>query len=179
MQVWEETFFLPVTMDEITSEEKLSIQLWDSDARSADDILGRVEVDLLELMKIKSKMVRRADKLRGFEEAETMPGEVHWSCGFYRKVSHLTSSTLVWLIEVRQVSLEKQMKERADRARGSAGSAEKRKPDMQPTSVDSPVEARSLDTPPNPKYPSGIFSIVIVGLPMFYGEILTETSSTV
>jgi Ca2+-dependent lipid-binding protein len=85
MQVWEETFFLPVTMDEITSEEKLSIQLWDSDARSADDVLGRVEIDILELMKTKSKMVRRADKLRGFEEAETMPGEVHWSCGYYPK----------------------------------------------------------------------------------------------
>ena len=85
--MWEETFFLLVTTDEITSEEKLSIQLWDSDARSADDVLGRVEVDILELMKTQSKMVRRADKLRGFEEAQSMPGEIHWSYGFYRKVS--------------------------------------------------------------------------------------------
>ena len=92
MQVWEESFFLLVTMDEINSEEKLSIQLWDSDAHSADDVLGRVEVDLLELMKSESKMVRRADRLRGFEEAETMPGEVHWSYGFYRKVCRLTLS---------------------------------------------------------------------------------------
>jgi hypothetical protein len=67
----------------------------------------------------------------------------------------------------RQVSLEKHMKEQADQARVSAG---KSKPDMQPTPVDSPVEAQSLDTPPNPKYPSGVFSIIIVGLPVFHGE---------
>jgi hypothetical protein len=36
-----------------------------------------------------SKMVRRADELRGFKEAETMPGEVHWSYGYYPKVLYL------------------------------------------------------------------------------------------
>jgi hypothetical protein len=62
------------------------------------------------------------------------------------------------------------MKEQADQARVSAGNAEKSKPDSQPTLVDSSIEARSLDTPPNPEYPSGIFSIIIVGFPIFYGE---------
>lgn len=84
--MWEETCFLLVTQDEIIGEEKLSIQLWDSDAHSADDILGRVEVSLLEIMKTESQMVHRTDKLRGFEESQSMQGEVHWSYGFYRKV---------------------------------------------------------------------------------------------
>jgi hypothetical protein len=56
------------------------------------------------------------------------------------------------------------MKERADEVRRSAGSTEKSKPDMLPTAVDTPVETQALDTPPNPMYHSGIFSIVIVGL---------------
>lgn len=147
--VWEETFFLLVTQDEITSEEKLSIQLWDSDAHSADDVLGRVEIDLLQIMKdAENKIVRRADKMRGFEESENMPGEVHWSYGFYRKVS-----------------LESHMKEKADELRSNEEHQEKSTPDMQPTMVDTAVEAQALDTPPNPQFPSGVFSIIIVSRP--------------
>ena len=56
------------------------------------------------------------------------------------------------------------MKEQADKSRDSAEHAEKSKPGMQPTVVDTPVEAQSLDTPPNPRYHSGIFSIIIVCL---------------
>lgn len=57
------------------------------------------------------------------------------------------------------------MKEQADETRESAGSTEKSKPDMLPTVIDTPVEAQALDTPPNPNYHSGIFSIIIVGFP--------------
>ncbi|KZP31751.1 hypothetical protein FIBSPDRAFT_813379 [Athelia psychrophila] len=143
--VWEETFFLLVTADEVTSEERLSIQLWDSDARSADDVLGRVEVDLLEIMKASTegKKVRRADKLRGFEESENMPGEVHWSYAFFRKVP-----------------LKSEMKDAADATRAGLN-GEKAQPDMQPSAVDTPVEKQALDTPPDPAYPSGIFSIIV------------------
>lgn len=56
------------------------------------------------------------------------------------------------------------MKEQADSARKAEVSEEKSKPDMEPTVVDSAVEAQALDTPPNPEYPSGVFSIVIVCL---------------
>ncbi|KAF7968966.1 hypothetical protein HWV62_28761 [Athelia sp. TMB] len=142
--VWEETFFLLVTGDEVASEERLSIQLWDSDARSADDVLGRVEVDLLEIMRAEGRSVRRADRLRGFEESEDMPGEVHWSYAFFRKVP-----------------LKAAMKDRADAARAREPDAEKQRPDMQATAVDTPVEAQALDTPPDPAFPSGVFSIIV------------------
>lgn len=150
--VWEETCFLLVTPDEVTAEERISIQLWDSDARSADDILGRIEVDLLECMKEgEGKMVKRTDGLTGFVEGAEEPGSITWSYGFYRKVD-----------------LTKKMKDHADAKRaelssdGSAnGVAEKGQPDMQPTIADSPEEAQTLDTPPDPAYPSGIFSIII------------------
>lgn len=160
--VWEETFFLPVTVGEIRSEERLSIQLWDADARSADDVLGRVEVDLLEIMGREGEVVRRADRLKGFEEAQRMPGEVHWSYGFYRKVP-----------------LEQRMKEEADQQRAGEASEEKSRPDMKPTVVDTPAEAQTLDTPPNLEYPSGIFSIVIVGYLMRdKSDKLTKCSQT-
>lgn len=54
------------------------------------------------------------------------------------------------------------MKSQADRTRATEGCDEGSKPDKQPTIVDSSAEAQALDTPPNPKYPSGVFSIVIV-----------------
>lgn len=49
--VWEETAFLLVTDDEVKGEEDVSAMLWDSDKRSADDLVGRVTIPLTELMR--------------------------------------------------------------------------------------------------------------------------------
>jgi Ca2+-dependent lipid-binding protein len=49
--VWEETAFLIVTEDEVKGEEDLSATLWDSDKRTADDLVGRVTIPLTELMR--------------------------------------------------------------------------------------------------------------------------------
>lgn len=48
--------------------EKLSIQLWDWDQMSADDLVGRLNVPLHELMLKPNEMQHRTDKLMGFEE---------------------------------------------------------------------------------------------------------------
>jgi Ca2+-dependent lipid-binding protein len=48
--VWEETAFVLVTQEEVKAEEDLSATLWDSDKRTADDLVGRVTVPLTELM---------------------------------------------------------------------------------------------------------------------------------
>lgn len=159
--VWEETCFLVVTPDEVTAEERVSIQLWDSDARNADDIIGRVEVDLLECMKKgDGQMIKRTDGLTGFVEGGEEPGQITWSYGFYRKVE-----------------LTKKMKERADAKRAELSSnhgvAEKGEPDMQPTVADTPEESQTLDTPPDPKYPSGIFSIIIQNINNLENQDLT------
>jgi Ca2+-dependent lipid-binding protein len=58
--VWEETAFLLVTDDEVKGEELLSATLWDSDKRTADDLVGRVSVPLDELMKEVSRSSWRA-----------------------------------------------------------------------------------------------------------------------
>lgn len=49
--VWEETAFLLVTAEEVKGEEQLSATLWDSDKRTADDLVGRTTVPLTELMR--------------------------------------------------------------------------------------------------------------------------------
>lgn len=45
--VWEETAVVPLDTTSIRIGEKLSIQLWDSDRFSADDVLGQVDVDIM------------------------------------------------------------------------------------------------------------------------------------
>lgn len=46
------------------------MQLWDSDKRSADDLIGRVSIPVEELMRKENENVwmRRTDKLTGFED---------------------------------------------------------------------------------------------------------------
>ena len=86
--VWDETAFVLVAAEELNAEERLRIQLWDSDRTSADDDLGRIEVDLKELMhnpKSNCKMWDRSDGFLALEGQEGMPGKLDWSVGYYPK----------------------------------------------------------------------------------------------
>lgn len=65
--VWEQTAFILVSADEVRAAENLSIQLWDSDRVSADDLVGRIQVPITELMLKPNEMQHRTDKLMGFE----------------------------------------------------------------------------------------------------------------
>lgn len=88
--VWEETAFLLVTTEELNAEERLRVQLWDSDRTSADDDLGRIEVDLKELMHNPDshcKMCDRSDGFLSLADKEEMPGILDWSIGFYPKLN--------------------------------------------------------------------------------------------
>ena len=86
--VWEETAFILVGPQEINAEERLRIQLWDSDRTSADDDLGRIEVDLKELMhspQSRGRMWHRTDGFHALEVDDTMPGRLDWSIGYFTK----------------------------------------------------------------------------------------------
>ncbi len=86
--VWEETAFILVGPEELNAEERLRVQLWDSDRVSADDDLGRVEVDLKELMHSshsKGRMWDRHDDFFAMDSDEKMPGSLDWSVGYYAK----------------------------------------------------------------------------------------------
>ena len=86
--VWEESTFILVGPEELNAEERLRVQLWDSDRTSADDDLGRIEVDLKELMhsnQSKGRMWDRHDKFLAVDSEDNMPGSLDWSVGYYAK----------------------------------------------------------------------------------------------
>lgn len=86
---WNEYATILVTTEELNAEERLRLQLWDSDKWTADDDLGRVEVDLKELMHnpaSHNKMQDREDRFTGQDPEEKMAGSLQWSVGYFRKV---------------------------------------------------------------------------------------------
>lgn len=94
---WEETCFVLVTPDELNVDERLRIQLWDSDRTSADDDLGRIELDLKELMKGKEsngKMWDREDGFKALKAGDDMPGKLCWSVGYFSK-TRITDEQLI------------------------------------------------------------------------------------
>ena len=48
--IWEETAALLVTPELIKADEQLSVELWDSDRNSADDIVGKVELSMQQMI---------------------------------------------------------------------------------------------------------------------------------
>ena len=85
---WHETCYLLVTSDELNVDERLRLQLWDSDRISADDDLGRIELDVKQIMKDKAtngKMEDREDGFRSLKKGEDMPGKLCWSVGYFSK----------------------------------------------------------------------------------------------
>lgn len=86
---WHEYATVLVSAEELNAEERLRLQLWDSDRWTADDDLGRVEVDLKELMhkpETHNKMLDREDRFTGQDPDEKMAGSLQWSVGYFSKV---------------------------------------------------------------------------------------------
>lgn len=86
--IWDEIAFVLVGPQELNAEERLRVQLWDSDRLTADDDLGRIEVDLKELMhspNSKGKMWDRQDRFMALDAEKKMPGQLDWSVGYFAK----------------------------------------------------------------------------------------------
>lgn len=86
---WHEYASILVTPEEVNAGEKLRLQLWDSDKWTADDDLGRVEVDLKELMhsqETSNRIQDREDRFTGEDLEEDMPGFLVWSVGYFAKI---------------------------------------------------------------------------------------------
>lgn len=81
--IWDETAILLVNMDEIKAAERLAVEIWDSDRFTVDDLLGRVEVDVTDLVQKKSRMRARKSTLMGYSSDQQMQGTLTWSVGFY------------------------------------------------------------------------------------------------
>lgn len=148
--VFEETCGLLVTTDLIKADEQLSVELWDSDRSSADDVVGKVELSIQKLIQHPGKMFPQTSKLQGVGAESTMPGELHWEVGFFGK----TQFRKALRTSGQDINLPKEL---AD------------KPELQDKkgAIESAEEDAVVHTPPDPLWPSGVLSIVvhqIVGL---------------
>ena len=63
--IWEETAALLVTPELIKADEQLSVELWDSDRHTADDIVGKVELSMQKMIQHPGKMYPQVSKLSG------------------------------------------------------------------------------------------------------------------
>ncbi|KAL8286155.1 hypothetical protein RQP46_004643 [Phenoliferia psychrophenolica] len=143
--VWEQTAYLLVSDDEIRAKEDLSIQLWDSDAMTADDLVGRIKVPLVDLMLEPNKVFERKDKLMGFEDADAMSGTLSWSVAYFDKAPLNPALKKDPGVDH---SLPKELQDRPELK-------------VETAAIDTAEEADVRRTPPDPRYNSGIFSIVI------------------
>ena len=142
--VWEETAALLVTPELIKADESLSVELWDSDRTTADDIVGKVELPIREMLQHPGQMYPQVSKLQGLSEGSDMPGELHWEVGFFGKPKLRP--------ELRTDGKKKDLPEHL-----------KDVPEFQDDkgTIATEEEDAVTRTPPDPLWPSGIVSIVV------------------
>ncbi|QBZ62083.1 hypothetical protein PoMZ_10957 [Pyricularia oryzae] len=142
--VFSESAALLVTPEVIKADEQLSLELWDSDRSSADDVVGKVELSIQKLIQHPGKMFPQMSKLRGVKADSTMPGELHWEVGYFGK----TQFRRALMTDGKDPKLPKELRDKAE-LQDDKGALE--------TSEEEAV----VRTPPDPLWPSGILSIVV------------------
>ncbi|KAI1381507.1 hypothetical protein F4677DRAFT_403181 [Hypoxylon crocopeplum] len=142
--VFEESCALPVTADLIKVDEQLSMELWDSDRSSADDVVGKVELSLQKLIQHPGKMYQQVSKLRGVKAESSMPGELHWEVGYFGK----TQFRAALRTDGKDLSLPKEIRDNKE-LQDDKGA------------IQNDEEDAVVHTPPDPLWPSGILSVVV------------------
>ncbi|KAI0602224.1 hypothetical protein F4775DRAFT_536116 [Biscogniauxia sp. FL1348] len=142
--VFEETCALLVTTDLIKIDEQLSMELWDSDRSSADDVVGKVELSLQKLIQHPGKMYEQVSKLKGVKAESSMPGELHWEVGYFGK----TQFRAALRTDGKDLSLPKELRDKKE-LQDDKGA------------LDNAEEDAVTHTPPDPLWPSGILSVVV------------------
>lgn len=171
---WDETAHILVTPEELNVAERLRVQLWDSDRLTADDDLGRIEVDLKEIMtgqESNGKMMQRTDGFRALKAGEPMPGKLEWSVGYFSKttIQDCQLQRQTFNPDIKSLEqLEKRVDEICERKLREAKTKEGRhKHDADELDQQKAQEMKSMQdamiisSPPPDGYPSGIFSIQI------------------
>jgi hypothetical protein len=156
--VWDETAVLLLDADEVKAAEKLNCQLWDSDRFTADDILGRTEIDVKQLIQNPGTVFDRVDNLMGIKEGSEMPGTVRWSVAYYG-IRPLNPKLRTDGSDER-VSPEFKVSEIPCCRHVHHSEIQEALPDV-PIVSSSKYEPDVTHIPPDPAYPSGILSVQI------------------
>ncbi|KAI0403337.1 hypothetical protein F4802DRAFT_571781 [Xylaria palmicola] len=169
---WHEYASILVTHEEVNADEKLRLQLWDSDKWTADDDLGRVEVSLKELMHSRASFNRiqdREDRFTGEDLEEEMPGSLVWSVGYFGKTS-------ITRQQLEAQTFNESLRTKEDIRRHVAASAENKLREAGKSSEDEEVRQQKaqdyhelensmiISAPPSSEFVSGILSIQIHNL---------------
>ncbi|RAL58766.1 hypothetical protein DID88_009180 [Monilinia fructigena] len=142
--IWEETCALLVTPDLIKADEQLSMELWDSDRSTSDDVVGKVELSMQKMIQHPGKMYPQVSKLRGMDSDSSMPGELHWEVGYFGKPQFRPAMRS----HGKDVNLPKELQDK-DELQDPKGS------------LDTSEEDAVVHTPPDPLWPSGVCSVII------------------
>lgn len=141
---WNEQTCLLVYQDQLTSGERLSVELWDSDMITSDDVVGKVHFDLRDLIKNHgNRITERADTLED-EEGGSLPGTLYWDIGYFPRSSFKESMKT----DGRDASLPESIRHRPE-FHDDKGI------------VTTQHEVDVTTTPPDPSLPSGICSVLI------------------
>lgn len=142
--VFEECAALLVTPDIIKADEQLSLELWDSDRSSADDVVGKVELSIQKLIQHPGKMFPQNSTLRGTKAESSMPGQLSWEVGYFGK----TQFRKALRTDGKDPNLPKELRDKKE-LQSDVGS------------LDTAEEDAVVHTPPDPLWPSGVVSIVV------------------
>lgn len=159
--VWEETAAVLVTPELIKADENLSVELWDSDRHSADDIVGKVELSMQKMIQHPGKMYPQVSKLSGMDEGSEMPGELRWEVGFFGKPQFRPAL-------------------RTDGKNKALPDTLQDVPELQDEkgAVNNEQDDAVQHTPPDPLWPSGICSIVVHQIVNLELENITGTTGS-
>ncbi|PSR93695.1 hypothetical protein BD289DRAFT_175564 [Coniella lustricola] len=142
--IFSECTALLVTPDIIKADEQLSLELWDSDRSSADDVVGKVELSIQKLIQHPGKMFPQVSTLRGTKAESTMPGNLHWEVGFFGR----TEFRKALRTDGKDPNLLKELQD---------------SPELQTDvgTIETAEEDAVIRTPPDPLWPSGVVSIIV------------------
>src|SRR6201996_886422 len=142
--IFEESLALLVTPELVQANENLSVELWDSDRHSADDIVGKVELSIQKMIQHPGKMFPQTSKLAGMDAGSEMPGELRWEIGYFGKPQFRSALRT----DGKNTALPDALRDdpKFQDEKGTANTTE---------------EDAVHYTPPDPLWPSGIVSVIV------------------
>ena len=178
---WDEECYILVTPDELNVDERLRLQVWDSDRSTADDDLGRIELDLKQIMKApetNGKMHDREDGFKALKAGEGMPGKLKWSLGYYSK-TRITDDQLRTQKEDPDINTIGELKKKScelaeSKLREASVEHQPEVEQQKKEDFQSRQDQLIIASPPAHDYPSGILSVQIHQITGLELEILNK-----
>jgi hypothetical protein len=141
---WNEQTCLLVYQDQLTAGEKLSVELWDSDMITSDDVVGQVNFDIRDLIKNHGNTITEREDELCDEKGEKLPGKLFWDIGYFPRSKFKESMRT----DGKDVTIPLEIRHREE-FQDDKGT------------ITTQHEIDVTTTPPDPSLPTGICSLLI------------------